>query len=150
MMNYSVTTRSPEQTARLAAYMAPQLRPGDVIALVGNLAAGKTTFVQGLAAALEAAEYVASPTFTYINEYSGRGLRLIHIDAYRLHRGEELIEMGLWDYMAEDAVILIEWADNVMDVLPRERIQIQISQAPSQERTRDFQIVSPRDLELPA
>jgi tRNA threonylcarbamoyladenosine biosynthesis protein TsaE len=148
MFSYSIHTSSAAETAKLAAKLGPQLRAGDVVALVGNLAAGKTTFVQGLARAYKVEEYASSPTFTYINEYNSPTIKLIHIDAYRLNNGEELIAMGLWEYFEEEAVILIEWADIVSSALPPESIHMRLKADPKDEQLRHIEIDSPRELDL--
>ena len=107
-----VTTASPEETEALAARLGRVARPGDVIGLVGELGAGKTAFVRGLAAGLGVpAGDVASPTFTMVAEYRGR-LPLFHIDLYRLTPGDPDVD-ALRDYASEAAVTAIEWFDRL-------------------------------------
>ncbi len=115
-------------TQALAAQLACCLVPGLVIALHGDLGAGKTTFVQGLAAGLGVRERVTSPTFILANEYqTPRGWRLVHVDAYRLaERGaDEAAAFGLEELLdATDTIVAIEWAERVADLLPADCLQI--------------------------
>ncbi len=115
------------ETERLGKVLAQWLLPGDAVALMGDLGAGKTRLVQALAAGLGAPpEEVNSPTFTLIQEYAGR-FPLRHCDAYRLRRPEEFADLGLDELFAEDGVALIEWADRVLGYLPRERLEIRLT-----------------------
>ena len=148
MPEYHFTSRSAEETQTLAAKLAQDLKPGDVLALVGDLASGKTTFVQGLAAHYKIEEYASSPTFTYINEYHGGSQDLIHIDAYRLKSGEELVSMGLWDYLESDASMVIEWADIVQSVLPPDSIHMSFLADDEISTQRHITIHSSRPLDL--
>jgi len=127
---------SPEQSRRLAAALARNLRPGDLVALEGELGAGKTCFVRGMAEGLglDPAQ-VSSPTFVIAHEYeppkaSEGAAALIHIDAYRLQGGDELEAIG-WSEIMErgDAIIALEWPARVADVLPRERIDVRLEHA---------------------
>jgi tRNA threonylcarbamoyladenosine biosynthesis protein TsaE len=116
---------SVEDTQVLAEMLGGLLTEGIVIALIGDLGSGKTTFVQGLARGLQvpAEYYITSPTFTLINEYPGR-LPLYHVDLYRIDRSEEIEDIGLYDIMRGDGVTVIEWAERILAELPKERIQI--------------------------
>lgn len=107
-----VKTSHPDETRRLARELASRLSPGSVILLYGELGAGKTTFVQGLAEGLGVPEdvYVSSPTFALINEYPGR-LPLYHVDLYRL-APEEVEDLGLPE-MASQGIMVIEWAERL-------------------------------------
>ncbi|WP_108024172.1 tRNA (adenosine(37)-N6)-threonylcarbamoyltransferase complex ATPase subunit type 1 TsaE [Melghirimyces profundicolus] len=118
-------THNPEETRNLARHLAPRLRRGDVIALEGDLGAGKTTFTQGLAAGLGIEEPVDSPTFTLIKEYEGGRLPLYHMDVYRLNHPTE--ELGWDEYFYGDGVTLVEWADRIEPMLPGELIRIEVS-----------------------
>jgi tRNA threonylcarbamoyladenosine biosynthesis protein TsaE len=148
MYSYRFTTKSPEETQALAGQIAAQLVPGDVLAMVGNLAAGKTTFTQGITSYCKVAEYALSPTFTYINEYHGEVMDVIHIDAYRLSTGEELISMGLWEYFESGAIIIIEWADIVASAIPEDALSLTFKHIDGDERLREIQLNSPRKLEI--
>jgi len=145
---YRLITRSPGETQDFARHLLKQLIAGDILALVGDLAAGKTTFTQGLAAALAVDEYAASPTFTYINEYHGADLDLIHVDAYRLHRGDELEAMGFWEYLEKPAIAVIEWADIVQSILPPDAFHLRFRAHDEEATWRIIQVTSPRSLEL--
>ena len=120
-----VETHSPEETWELAAELADGLGPGTVIALHGDLGAGKTCFIQGYAAALGIAEPVTSPTYTLIGEYEGR-LPLHHIDLYRLSGPEEALGLGLEEYFDANGITAIEWAERAESLLPPDLLHIQI------------------------
>ncbi len=148
MPGYHFLTHSAEETKKLALRVAAQLRPGDILAMSGDLASGKTTFTQGLTAYYEVLEYTLSPTFTYINEYHGKDQDIIHIDAYRLSTGSELISMGIWDYYESGAIIIIEWADIVADAIPADAIGLRFRHLGATENSREILIDSPRKLDL--
>lgn len=116
-MSVEKITESPEETLDWAADFAGRLQPGDVLALIGDLGAGKTCFVQGLAEGLQVTGPVSSPTFTLVNEYQGR-LPLYHMDVYRLNDPEEALDFGLNEYLYGQGVTVIEWADRLGDLLP--------------------------------
>lgn len=120
---WSVETRSPEETRILGAALAPHLLPGDVISLGGDLGAGKTTFVQGLATALGAAGRVTSPTFTIVHEYSGR-YPIVHLDVYRLNSFQEVLDLGFEELLDPEAVMVVEWGNAVAPLLPVRFLQI--------------------------
>jgi tRNA threonylcarbamoyladenosine biosynthesis protein TsaE len=105
-------TKSADETRALAGELAPVVRTGDVILLAGDLGAGKTVFVQGLARALGVRERVTSPTFVISRQYEG-DLPVVHIDVYRLDHVQEVIDIGLAELVDDDAVVLIEWGDVV-------------------------------------
>lgn len=119
-------TDSPEATCAVAAELAARLRPGAVIALHGELGAGKTCFVQGLAAALGVDRPVTSPTYTLVSEYGAR-LRLAHIDLYRLRGAGDALGMGLDEYLFSDGVTAIEWAERAGDLLPAHTIHVRLA-----------------------
>ena len=110
-------TRTPAETARVAAGIAVDLQPGTVIALHGDLGAGKTCFTQGLAAALGIQQEIVSPTYTLVSEYAGR-LKLNHIDLYRIRNAQEALNLGIEDYLFPDGVTVIEWAERIESLLP--------------------------------
>jgi tRNA threonylcarbamoyladenosine biosynthesis protein TsaE len=125
-VSWEVITECEEETEALGERLAPLLQPGDVLALSGELGAGKTCLVRGLARGLGVDETtVASPSFTLLHEYEGR-LPLYHLDCYRLDDPEAIGELGLEDYYAAPGVLAIEWAERVPD-LPEERLDIGIS-----------------------
>ena len=96
-----------------------------MICLNGDLGAGKTTLSKSVGEGLGVDEYITSPTFTIINEYEGR-IPLYHFDVYRLNHGEELYDLGVEDYFYGDGVCLIEWAQNIQDYLPDDRLELWI------------------------
>jgi tRNA threonylcarbamoyladenosine biosynthesis protein TsaE len=113
-MTREITTHSPEETIALGRTLAELLTPPKLVLLRGDLGAGKTTLVKGIAAAFEAAEEedVTSPTFTLIHEYRGPKANLYHIDLYRIDTQRELETLGLDDLRAErDSILLIEWGE---------------------------------------
>lgn len=112
-----ITTHSPEETEAVAAELASSLRGGDVLAMSGDLGAGKTAFVRGLARGLGYTGPVQSPTFTIVNEYLGGRLPLFHFDLYRLGDAEELYELGFEEYPARGGVCAVEWSAIGGDVL---------------------------------
>jgi tRNA threonylcarbamoyladenosine biosynthesis protein TsaE len=114
----SHTTHSEDETAAVARTLAADLNPGDVLLLAGNLGAGKTAFVRGLAEGLGLSpDDVSSPTFTLVHEYRGGRLTLYHVDLYRLDRAAAQ-DLGLEEMGVADGVLAIEWPDRLMHALP--------------------------------
>ena len=112
------TTRSARETEALGRQLAALLVPGDVLALHGDLGAGKTHLVRGLCAGLGLdPETVSSPTFTIIQEYDGP-VPVFHMDAYRLKHADELLDLGFDDYLAAAGICVIEWPERVANLLP--------------------------------
>jgi tRNA threonylcarbamoyladenosine biosynthesis protein TsaE len=114
-------SHSETQTRRLGARLAGWLKPGDVLALVGDLGTGKTRWVQGVCEGLGVTDPVISPSFTLVNEYAGRR-PVYHIDLYRLADSREVLTFGLEDYLYGSGICLIEWADRATDFLPSEHL----------------------------
>jgi len=124
-------TRSVGGTLALGEMMTELLRAPKLVVLRGELGAGKTTLVKGMAAALGAAdaEEVVSPTFTLVHEYQGRKVRLFHLDLYRLETEAEVEGVGLWEMAdAPDALVLVEWGDKFASVMERADAEIAITQ----------------------
>lgn len=118
---------APARTAELARRLAGVLRPGTVICLDGDLGAGKTLFVQNLAASLGVQGEVTSPTFNLMNLYEDGRMPLVHFDLYRLEQEYELDEIGFYDYVENpDGLVLIEWAEKFPECLPEDHIALQI------------------------
>jgi tRNA threonylcarbamoyladenosine biosynthesis protein TsaE len=115
MHKYQFISNDPEQTFKFAKELAKKLHPGDVIALEGDLGAGKTTFTKGLASGLGIKRTVNSPTFTIIKEYQGR-IPLYHMDVYRVEDSYE--DLGFDEYFEGDGVAVIEWAHLIKEQLP--------------------------------
>lgn len=118
--------RSETETQHIAHVLARLLRPGDVLALRGDLGAGKTTFVRALAGALGVAPAeVSSPTFTLLHEHNSGRMPLLHWDVYRLSGPDALADLGWDDYLRDGgAVIVVEWADRIEAALPLERLDV--------------------------
>jgi tRNA threonylcarbamoyladenosine biosynthesis protein TsaE len=129
----TITTHSEDDTAAVGRDIAATLSAGDVLLLYGDLGAGKTAFVRGLAEGLGVArEEVSSPTFTLIQEYRGGRLPLFHVDLYRIEDPREFDELGL-DEIAEDGVLAIEWADRYPSPPPA-TFRVEIAHAGQSER----------------
>jgi tRNA threonylcarbamoyladenosine biosynthesis protein TsaE len=114
----SITSHSPAETFAFGQQIAATLRAGDVLALCGDLGAGKTHFAKGLAAGLGVSAEVTSPTFTLIHEYPGGRLPLCHFDFYRLDSEDDLLRIGFDDYLDAGGVLAIEWAEKFPALLP--------------------------------
>ena len=110
----------------MAADFAKTLRAGDVLCMYGDLGAGKTAFVQGLAQGLGIDEHITSPTFTIVNEYEGT-LPLYHFDVYRIADSDEMYEIGFDEYVYGEGVSVIEWCELIEDILPEKRYNITIT-----------------------
>ncbi|MCI9264019.1 MAG: tRNA (adenosine(37)-N6)-threonylcarbamoyltransferase complex ATPase subunit type 1 TsaE [Oscillospiraceae bacterium] len=110
-------THSEQETEALGEKLAGSLRPRTVLAFTGDLGAGKTAFIRGLARGLGVTDRVTSPTFTIVNEYEGDPLPLFHFDMYRLTSSEELFDIGWEDYLHRGGVCAVEWSENVADAL---------------------------------
>lgn len=116
----TIISNSPEQTVEAGRCLGQRLQAGDVVALCGDLGAGKTQFTKGLVEGLGAdSGQVSSPTFTLAQEYAGGRLPIVHLDLYRLERDIELQQLGWWDYLEQEGVLLVEWADKFPFALPR-------------------------------
>jgi tRNA threonylcarbamoyladenosine biosynthesis protein TsaE len=121
-----IISRSTEQTQRVGMRLGALLQPGDIVGLVGDLGAGKTTLVQGIAAGWGSMDPVSSPTFVLVNVYRRHdGQRLYHFDAYRLGGLAEAIDLDIENMMAEGPLV-IEWADRIADVLYENRFWIKL------------------------
>ena len=118
-------TQSEEATIALGEALAPELPPKAVVLLIGNLGAGKTTLAKGIVKGLKAAEPddVSSPTFTLIHEY---GSSVYHIDLYRLDTAAQVASLGLEEIFDRPAVVLIEWGERFLGLMPKERIEIRL------------------------
>lgn len=115
----TITSHHPAETFALGRELAATLRAGDVLALDGDLGAGKTQFVKGVAAGLGHTGDVTSPTFTLVHEYTGGRLPLFHFDFYRMESESEVLRIGLDDYLDAGGILAIEWAGKFKELLPR-------------------------------
>jgi tRNA threonylcarbamoyladenosine biosynthesis protein TsaE len=136
----TVTTTSPEETLIVGAALAPVLLPGDVISLSGDLGAGKTVFVQGLAASLGVHGRVTSPTFTIVHQYEAR-FPIIHVDVYRLDSFQDLLDIGFEDFLDPAAIVLLEWGEAVEQLLPRAHLKLDIHRGDNPDRPDDRRLV---------
>ena len=140
----TVRAESADAMQALGERLGRALRAGDVVALIGPLGAGKTTFVQGLArgVGVPAARHVASPTFALVNEHPGR-VALVHADLYRINDRAELLELGLDDAF-DRAAVAIEWLDRFPDAAPPDRLELTIAIEPDGARRLTFAGTGPR------
>lgn len=123
-MTHTYTVHSVEETWQTAAEVARLLKPGTVIALHGDLGAGKTTFVQGLGFALGVRRPVTSPTFTVCTEYPTADFKLVHMDLYRLSGPDDLLTIGYPEYLESGAVVAVEWPERAGDLIPRDALHV--------------------------
>jgi len=121
-----VVLHNLKETEEFGREFATNLKPGQVIALVGPLGAGKTTLTKSIAKGLGVTETLSSPTFTIVCEYESGRLPLYHFDVYRVHDEDELFEMGFEEYFHKGGVCLIEWADLITDLLPPNTITLKL------------------------
>jgi tRNA threonylcarbamoyladenosine biosynthesis protein TsaE len=134
-----LVSASAEQTRRLGEAVASVLGHGDVVALAGDLGAGKTTFVQGAAAALGVIQHVVSPTFTLVREYQGR-VPVHHVDVYRLERINDVLDVG-FEEMLENGVTFVEWGDAVEALLPASSLMVRLT-VPEDQADPDRRLVA--------
>ena len=133
-----IKSEGPEQTWAAAAALMESLEPGTVIALHGDLGAGKTCFIQGLAVAMGITDPITSPTYTLIGEYEGR-MKLNHIDLYRLSNSVEALGIGLEEYLESDGITAIEWAERAEEILPESMLHVSIEKG-CDEMSRQIEI----------
>lgn len=126
----TVETYSAEETFALGRRLAESAKPSSVYTLEGDLGAGKTVFAQGFAAGLGVCDYVNSPTFTIVQEYTDGRLPLYHFDVYRIEEPEEMEEIGTDEYFYGDGVCLIEWPQRIREILPSDCVNITIEKDP--------------------
>ncbi len=137
--------QNAEETEAFGLALAKRLKAGDIIAMTGNLGAGKTTLTKSIAAGLGIEEMVNSPTFTIVQEYRGGRLPLYHFDVYRVSDPDELFEIGYEDYFFGDGVCVVEWANQIEELMPEYTIWIDISYG-KQEEERIYRVRG-KDLE---
>lgn len=128
-----IHTNIVTETEAAGEQLAERLTPGSVVALFGDLGAGKTAFVRGLARGLGSKDRVTSPTFTIVNEYGGR-LELFHFDMYRLGSAEELFDIGWEDYLARGGVCVVEWSEHVEPAFDGSELRVTIEKISDSER----------------
>lgn len=129
----SVITHSEKETEQFASEFAKKLSAGSVVAFEGDLGAGKTAFVRGMAKALGCDKNVSSPTFAIVNEYDG-ALPVFHFDMYRIETLGELYSIGFFEYLERGGVCAIEWSENIYSALPDNSIFVNIEKISENER----------------
>ena len=118
-------SHSENQTRRLGARLAALLQSGDVVALIGDLGSGKTRWIQGVCQGLDVVDPVISPTFTLVNEYQGRW-PIYHIDLYRMNDASETLSIGLEEYLYDNGITLVEWADKALNYFPKNFLAVEL------------------------
>lgn len=131
------TTNSAEETISLGEKIGSMLKKGDIIAMQGTLAAGKTTITKGIAKALDIKDTITSPTFCLISEYEGK-MPLYHMDVYRLDGAEDFANLGTEDMLYGEGVSIIEWSEKIMEELPKKTIVLKI--VPNENGSRTISI----------
>lgn len=134
--NTIALTHSVDETRAVAAELAPLLPEASVVALDGDLGAGKTHFTQGLAQGLGIVEPITSPTFNLLFVYESGSLPLYHFDVYRLDEAEELDDIGFFEYLESPGISCIEWASKFIDELPDNRIEVYLARVDNDETGR--------------
>lgn len=135
-MTREVEVKSVEETWALAKELTTMLKPGSVVCLEGDLGAGKTTFVQGLAKALGAPGRVTSPTFCIVQEHG----KLVHMDLYRLNSEADVIDLGWEDFLAQGAILAVEWPERAGRLIPENAIHVRFRQGKENSEERKIGI----------
>jgi len=133
MIKINSISKSYEDTFQLGIDLSKKIKSGDVIGLIGELASGKTSFVKGILKGLEYKYDVTSPTFTLVNEYNAK-IKVVHIDFYREINIERWNNIGIQDILNNDAIIIIEWADLLLDLLPKNMVKIYFNHLSDNQR----------------
>ncbi len=137
-------SNSPETTAKFGERLAKKLKPGDILCLTGDLGTGKTTFVKGLAKGLKVDQAkVSSPTFVVMNCYDGK-LPLYHFDLYRLEDIKEMGAIGYDEFLYGEGIAVIEWAERLKELMPKEYLQIQLEHQGPNERVIKLNAIGKR------
>lgn len=137
-INYEIITNNINETINLGKKIAKYLNIGDILILTGDLGSGKTYFTKGILQAFNQTDEVCSPTFTIVNEYSTTP-PIFHFDVYRLNNSEEFINIGGEEYFSQ-GICIIEWGENILDILPNDYLHIQISKI--DENSRKFKFIT--------
>lgn len=137
-MDFLFHTSTSEETIDLGRKIGFLLKAGDVIAMTGTLAAGKTTITKGIAESLGVSDNITSPTFCLISEYDGSKMPLYHMDVYRLEGAEDFVNLGVEDMLYGNGICIIEWSEKVQSELPKKTIFMKIT--PSEDGTRTIEI----------
>jgi len=141
VISKKIITTSSIETKDFAKNLAKEIPVGTIVALIGELGSGKTTFAQGFAEGLHILESIVSPTFKLVSEYDGEKCKLIHVDTYRLDSIEDFLNICGEDIIrTPGAIILIEWADKIIDILPADTVQIHFQRVSKIENDRELTI----------
>lgn len=140
MEHKTIRIRNQEETEQFGMKLAQQARPGMILALTGDLGAGKTALTKAIARGLGIRETVTSPTFTIVKEYHSGRLPLYHFDVYRISDVSEMDELGYEEYFFGDGICVIEWADLIEEILPEDAMRISISYG-SEEEERIYECI---------
>lgn len=124
-MKIKIRLKNESETRRLGEFIGELLKGGEVITLIGDLGAGKTTLTQSIAKSIGIEDDITSPTFTIVNEYE-EGIGLNHFDVYRIGGSDEMFDIGFDEYLESGRVNIIEWANIIEDILPEERLEISL------------------------
>jgi len=136
--SFDFISRAPDQTRRLGMRLGALLKQGDVLALRGDLGAGKTTFVQGIAQGWGSIDAVSSPTFVLVNVYRRPdGAQLNHMDAYRIQSALEAEDLDI-DEMLRSGALIVEWAERIQAALPKEYLEVQLAWVADEQRSLAF------------
>ena len=135
---------SAQETEAIACEIAKPLRGGEIITLDGDLGAGKTAFVRGMAEGLMISDSISSPTFTIVNEYNGGKIPFYHFDVYRINDDDELYAMGFDDYV-QKGICVVEWSENIPDSIPNDAYKITIERVCDNENARKITIEKSED-----
>ena len=141
-----VVCNSVSETKKFARSLSTKFQSGQVIALIGNLGSGKTTFTQGFAKGLGINQHIGSPTFKLVGEYDSPTLKLYHVDCYRLNGAEDFLNLGGENLLLpDDGVTLIEWANIINEILPKNTIEIFFSRIRNESNKRKIEIIGVDD-----
>lgn len=135
---------TPEETNNIGKHFGEKASKGQVYCLIGDLGVGKTVFTKGFASGLDINEHITSPTFTIVNEYQGRS-KFYHFDVYRISDVEEMFEIGYEEYFYGNGICLIEWANLIEEIIPKEAIWITIEK--DLEKGLDYRKITVRKQE---
>jgi len=138
MNSISTYTSTPEATQSFAAEIAATLKPGDVVALIGELGAGKSCFVEGAVEKLHGEANTSSPSYTLVNIYEDHSPTIYHLDLYRLEKGTDLDEIGYDEFLSGNGITFVEWFDKIPESAPREYLEVKIS--PQEDGSREIQL----------
>ena len=141
--SFELVTHSAQETFEVGSRLGSLLAPGGTVCLEGDLGSGKTCLTQGIGHGMGVTDVITSPTFILINEYvsAHRGTRLYHVDLYRIEREDDLITLGLEDYIYGNGITVIEWAERARDYMPRERLWITLTYLDPNSRRLRFEAI---------